>query len=766
MTGAGGRTVAFAAATALLLTGFAFSADAGLTLSVRGGTSLPLVIAENPAPSLGFATKEWNRHIRLLTGGQAEILHAVPPDGRCVELVLEPQAPGDEDSFSLTADERKLTVRGGKRGVLYGVFEVLETYGGVGWYSRTYTHVPQVDRFAVPTPLARVERPAFDVRWPGWAVPREMDGLFAAHLRLNGTGAVGKRPAYGGVRYRAGKGWTCHTYDRLCPVKRYGRERPEYFSEIRGRRRLAQTQLCTTNPDVREIACSNLFAAIRDEPTADVWRIEQNDYEFYCECPECAAIDAREGSHAGAALAFANFLAGRVAREFPGKTLEFSAYQFARKPPKHLRPASNMVVELAAIECDYARPFGSPDETPANRAFRNDFETWCRIAPRINLYDYTTNYRRYMHPFPNLETIAGNIRYYRDHGVKILYSEGSGTAHADLGELKPWLIAKLAWNPDRDLDELVETFCRGHYGKAAANVLDYIRASRACVKDGTVMSVFDDCRPNLYTDAFLDRQLENFRAAERTVADDPDRLYNVRMTAAAVYVTKLDYLVDRTKFWWATERPEAFGEPTGAADLFAWMTLRDTEACAKGEPIVLCANRGKDALARREWARLAAWKRPASGSPTGFVPALEMTPATPNNGFHGGWFVKETPDPAAHGGQAAEVNTAFEKRVLEFNLRNVALDADATYAVRVRVRGEAAPNAKGEAFAVTFNGTDRLSVPVSELTTGWKWHDFGKIKASESGEFALCVGRVARGGDGSVARLFVDGVEFRKEEVR
>ena len=301
---------------------------------------------------------------------------------------------------------------------------------------------------------------------------------------------------------------------------------------------------------------------------------------------------------------------------------------------------------------------------------------------------------------------------------------------------------------------------------AAANVLDYIRASRACVKDGTVMSVFDDCRPNLYTDAFLDRQLENFRAAERTVADDPDRLYNVRMTAAAVYVTKLDYLVDRTKFWWATERPEAFGEPTGAADLFAWMTFRDAEARAKGEPIVLCANRGKDALARREWARLAAWKRPASGSPTGFVPALEMTPATPNNGFHGGWFVKETPDPEAHGGQAAEVNTAFEKRVLAFNLRNVALDADATYAVRVRVRGEAAPNAKGEAFAVTFNGTDRLSVPVSELTTGWKWHDFGKIKASESGEFALCVGRVVRGGDGSVARLFVDGVEFRKEEVR
>ena len=751
------------ALTAVALSGLVFSAEAELTLSVRGGESIPLVIAENPAPSLGFATKEWNRHLQKLTGGQAKILHAVPADGRCVELKLDPLEPGDDDSFSLKADERKLTIRGGTRGVLYGVFEVLETYGGVGWYSRTYTHVPQLDRFAVPTPLDRREKPAFDVRWPGWGAARDMDGLLAVHLRLNGTGVVGRRPAYGGVRYRVGRGWTCHTYNRLCPVEKYGREHPEYFSEIRGRRRLAQTQLCTTNPDVREIACSNLFAAIRRDPTADAWRIEQNDYDFPCECPTCAAIDAREGTHAGAALEFANVLAGRVARAFPGKTLEFSAYQFTRKPPKHLRPAPNMVVELAAIECDYARPFGSADEAPANVEFRRDFEDWCRIATRINLYDYTTNYRRYMHPFPNLETIAGNIRYYRDHGVKILYSEGSGTAHADLAELKPWLIAKLAWNPDRDLDELVGTFCRGHYGKAAANVLDYIRASRACVTADVRMSVFDDCRPKLYTDAFLDRQLENFRKAEQTVKDDPDRLYNVRMTAAAVYVAKLDYLVDRTKFWWATERPEAFDEPTGAADLFAWMQLRDAEARSKDEPIVLCANRGKDALARRDWARLAAWKRPVKGSDSCFIPALEMTPATPNNGFRGGWFVRETVDPTATGGKAAAVNCDFPKCVLSFRLRNVALDAGARYAARTRVRGEAAPGAKGEAFAVlSADGEECLSVPAANLSSAWTWHDLGTFTASEKGGYEVHVSRLAKGGEGAVRSLYVDGVEITR----
>ena len=551
---------------------------------------------------------------------------------------------------------------------------------------------------------------------------------------------------------------------RLPTVEKYGKDHPEYFSEIRGRRRLSQTQLCTTNPEVREIACSNLFAAIRKEPDADVWGIGQNDYYFYCECRNCAAVDAREESHCGAVLEFVNFLADRVNSEFPGKLIKFSAYQFTRKPPKYLRPATNVVINLCAIECDFARPFGQAGGFRENLDFESDFATWSRIATRMSAYDYTTNYRHYMHPFPNLETIAGNIRYYRDHGVKILYCEG-GCAHADLAELKPWLIAKLSWNPDRDLNELVETFCRGHYGRAAPNVLDYIRSSRACItaKPGTRLSIFEGSRPSVYTDEFLDRQMENFRKAEQAVIDDPDRLHNVRMTGAVVYATKLDHLVDRTKFWWATEHPEAFDEPTGAAEMLEWMMKREAEAESKGDGFVLCANRGKEAQARLRWSRLAAWKRPSTGSAVGFVPALEMTPATPNNGFHGGWFVREVADGEAHAGKAAEINCDFQKCVLSFNLQNVALDARARYRVRVRVRGTSVPGSGGEAFAIlTTKGVECLSVPAASITESWKWHDVGEIQASDAGGYEMHVGRVDRGGDGSVKTLVVDGVEFAK----
>ena len=47
------------------------------------------------------------------------------------------------------------------------------------------------------------------------------------------------------------------------------------------------------------------------------------------------------------------------------------------------------------------------------------------------------------------------------------------------GDLKCWMLAKLAWNPDRDLDELIGTFCRGHYGKAGDKIAFEVSAPKS-----------------------------------------------------------------------------------------------------------------------------------------------------------------------------------------------------------------------------------------------------------------------------------------------
>ena len=45
---------------------------------------------------------------------------------------------------------------------------------------------------------------------------------------------------------------------------------------------------------------------------------------------------------------------------------------------------------------------------------------------------------------------------------------------AEFSELRTYLIAKLLWNPDCDIDSVMNDFLYGYYGPAAAHIRAYI----------------------------------------------------------------------------------------------------------------------------------------------------------------------------------------------------------------------------------------------------------------------------------------------------
>lgn len=61
-------------------------------------------------------------------------------------------------------------VFGGRRGVLYGVYELLEKFGGCRWYASWHTVVPKREAFSVPGDLNDAQKPAFPHREPHWTI--------------------------------------------------------------------------------------------------------------------------------------------------------------------------------------------------------------------------------------------------------------------------------------------------------------------------------------------------------------------------------------------------------------------------------------------------------------------------------------------------------------------------------------------------------------------------------------------------------------------
>lgn len=526
---------------ALSTSGVARSQEVGepLTIVADGSSDYVIVRPLASSPSQVYAAEELQRFVRAMTG--VELLIAtddgpLPPKAillgatRHTAGVLggspDASALGDDGFHLRTAGEYLCIIAGPVRGALYGVYELLERYWGCRWYASFHSVIPLHTSLSLPD-IDDVQAPAFAMREPYWWEMR--DGDYAARSRANGTGMQLEERHGGKIRF--GGGLFVHTFYRLVPPDEFFADHPEYYSLIDGERQIGYSQLCLTNPDVLRIITERVLAAIRSDPTARLFSVSQNDWDGHCQCDACMEIEEREESPAGPLIHFVNQVAEAVEAEFPDVWIETLAYQYTRKPPKTIRPRHNVVPRLCTIECDFSLPL---DESayPQNVRFVEDIRGWSAITDKLYVWDYTTNFHNYVGPHPNFPAIPGNIRFFRDNRVVGLFEQGANEGpHAEFGELRSWLIAKLLWNPDQPVEPLLDDFFAGYYGAAAGPIRQYFDELQTLALDPEItVRIFDALRGRWLTREFVERAEALWTEAERLAADDPDLLRRVRMS--------------------------------------------------------------------------------------------------------------------------------------------------------------------------------------------------------------------------------------------
>ena len=528
---------------------------AGCRLCLAEGgsaTAYCIAVSADAGPTERYAADELSEYIFRQTGVRMPILEARNPPGgeerRAVRIMRDDSMGAD--AFRLRAVGEDVVVSGGERGVLYGVYELLETYGGVGWFSPDRTVVPKRDAFVVPGGLDVSQSPAFEMREVLWH-PAFRDADFCARLRLNGNNYTPLLAKHGGKPYRFGGGLSiAHTLAKLVPTAKYAKDHPEYFALVDGIRDTKESaQLCLTNPDVLRIATEGVLAAIKRDPTARYFGVSQNDNQRYCTCEKCAAVDAEEESHAGTMIRFVNAVAAAVEREYPDKIIETLAYQYTRKPPKLTRPRKNVTICLCTIECDFSHPIATGADKQ-NASFRSDVGGWRKCAKHMYIWDYTTNFSHYPGVFPNFDALQPNIRFFRDIGAKLVFEQGANMgAGAEFAALKTWLLAKWLWNPDLPEEALLDRFFKGYYGKAASKIREYFDALQALPRpDGKFRlgCYHDISSQKLVSDEFLVWADGVWQQAEDAVrGEDPAVGNNVRLGRFSVDYMRFMRLKDR-----------------------------------------------------------------------------------------------------------------------------------------------------------------------------------------------------------------------------
>ncbi len=707
-----------------------------------------------------FAQEELDRHIELMTGSH-------PAPGAFAVTAGD----GGGDGFSISASGGVVRVEGeSARGALYGVYELLERFGGCGWYAPWRTVVPRRERLEVPDGTFIRERPAFAVRQPSWYGVRT-NGLFAARCRLNGESPDGAvpdpDPKYGGSPVRfAHRLYSSHTALALVPPEVYFGTHPEYFSEIGGRRVAESTQLCFSNMEAAQVAASNALAFAAADPLCGIVGVSQMDWGNFCECEKCRSIVEDEGALSGLVLRFVNSVAETVERERPGLLVETIAYGDTFTPPKKTRPRRNVVMCFCTA-ADYAEPLASAVREK-NVSWKKDYETWTSWTDGFIQWDYTPNFRWFFLPHPNIGVYGPNLRYYRDRGAKWAYMDGQPLPGGDFGDLRCWVLAKLMWNPDQSTDELVDRFCNGAYGAGAKWVrAAYDLAMRQLENvPHTILIYSGEDDPRVSPDRYLRDSLALWDKADKATKHDKEANFCVRIGKYPAVIALVNRLARFAPSHSATAHPGRFARPPELDSLLAEEKAIRDEASARGVPLHFSLQRGQDDWMRRRLERL----RTSPPVAASFVARLTSADFCVRDGdFTGGewnerrgYHARRAADSSSIGGEAVEAFARDGLDAIRVFLDDIAFDDGVPLEVRVHARGEKSPGGGPDAFTFLVKDANvkyRRDVKAEEISAAWNWVPLGRF-TPESGLKADIRGALS--GRCGLKSVFVDAIEFSR----
>ena len=457
-----------------------------------GETDFVIVYADDADECISTAVTELQDYIQQISGASIPSVKESEYSGGKAILVGETQlengivavdrASMKADGFRLYADGEYFVIAGASsRGTLYGVYTFLEEYLGVRWFTPKLEVVPENEDVIIDAALDRTVEPSFEVRRNSQAYATDE---YRAKTKINVSFY------YDAEEYGGAMTWVMWdvTLDRLVPDSLF-KTNPEYFALLSDGTR-STDHVCLSNPDVLEIAVENARKAILDcKYDAKYIHIGQKDNSNYCLCEGCSALYEEYGSVSAPTIIFTNNFADALDDEFPYMTFTFYAYGETDRPPQKgdLKCNDNVVPVLCQLhracrshpltECgaiDEQNPSFESLFVPQDTMVAKDHAEWVKIADRTFIYDYTINFINTAMFFSNFETMQSTMKYMHDIGITgYVYNCGDGHTAA-FNELRNYLLCKLQWDVNADVEYHMMDFMKAYYGEAAAEYMKEI----------------------------------------------------------------------------------------------------------------------------------------------------------------------------------------------------------------------------------------------------------------------------------------------------
>lgn len=480
-----------------------------------GDTPLTAIVTPEDAPSCSrLAASELQKYIEKTSGDKLPILNAAADATGNIFVGEQPDLCADlqPEGYRITARDGNLFITGrdqrepvsgirnpwdfyevynqelgigafGEAGSLYGVYNFLEKYAGTRFYwpGEVGTVITSQD-ITVPADANDSNYPKFSYRY-AWLCNFNVAPVESLWFRQLGLGS--RSP----VQIIDFNGFFTNAFKDT---------HPEYLALFNGERDSTDHcairgggHLCLTTPGVTEAVAELICQYFRQHPEQHYFPLVPGDGLYHiCECPDCQAQIEPEmgkiGDFSFHIWNFVNNVAAIVGKEFPDKNVGCLAYEHYLLPPKQIEKLNPNVavmfcVNRGAMAC------------PAYRdAMLERMSGWAaRTDKALFVWDY------YLHtwmPWNRLPVVFTHtakediLRMYKNgFGGEFIEAESwnnefpnaivnfPGTQHLNL-----YVTGKLYWDPELDIDALLDEYYNLFYGPAAAPLKHFFTLAEDC----------------------------------------------------------------------------------------------------------------------------------------------------------------------------------------------------------------------------------------------------------------------------------------------
>lgn len=322
-----------------------------------------------------------------------------------------------------------------------------------------------------------------------------------------------------------------------------------------------RARLCVSNPELIAHVARRTIETLREHPTLDCESVSPNDASgtTHCLCQRCQAWDEPEAGTLSIwekgeptkipaltdrYVRFYSAVAEIVAREIPDRYVGAYAYESYYPAPVRARLHPGVIIGIAPLPKVYQHD-GLREE------MRENWLRWSRSAEQLFL---RPNSLRSLYNFPTVyvHRLAEDLRLFADNGL--LFVDYDCLEHFwSTNGLNYYVLARLLWDPYRDVDGIIDEYCEAGFGPASGVVRRYFARIEELTTTIAAQRAFEVWRLDArvlaghYTDGLLDELRSLLDEAGQAAVGEEEILERIRFLRTGLDYVPLsrDYILAR-----------------------------------------------------------------------------------------------------------------------------------------------------------------------------------------------------------------------------